>query len=246
MNPITSRMKAQLKMAINRLRLIQNRDTAIAKQQRRAMAELLEQGKEQSARIRVENIVRQDENVELLEMLELYCELLLARIGLLEAKECDPGLEEAVTTIIYTAPRTEVKELQQLREIFAHKFGKEFAQAASDNSKGLIQQKVLRRLSTDPPSQELVTLYLTEIAKAYNVPFGEFQPNTVGEEELLQNDNAPQAADSAASPASGETSSIAVTKPAPTTDNPQPRLNFNKEQQELDALQARFDALRRR
>jgi vacuolar protein sorting-associated protein IST1 len=50
------------------------------------LAQLLETGKEQSARIRVENIIREDLNVELLEILELYCELLLARIGLLEQR----------------------------------------------------------------------------------------------------------------------------------------------------------------
>jgi vacuolar protein sorting-associated protein IST1 len=50
------------------------------------MSTLLEAGKEASARIRVENIIRQDINVELMEMLELYCELILARIGLMESK----------------------------------------------------------------------------------------------------------------------------------------------------------------
>lgn len=29
-------------------------------------------------------------------------------------KECDPGLEEAVNTIIYAAPRSESKELQEV------------------------------------------------------------------------------------------------------------------------------------
>lgn len=213
------------------------------------MAQLLEQGKEQSARIRVENIIRQDEAVELLEILELYCELLLARIGLLEGKECDPGLEEAVTTIIYTAPRTEVKELQQIREIFAYKYGKEFTQAAIENSKGLVQEKVLKRLSTDPPPQELVVLYLEEIAKAYNVPFGDFVPgaNEVdevnGNEEQQQDDDA---SDEGGTREKEKHEPIAVAKPAPTSDNPQPRLNVSKEKQELDALQARFDALRRK
>lgn len=50
------------------------------------MAQLLEAGKEESARIRVENIIRQDISVELMEILELYCELLLARIGMMESK----------------------------------------------------------------------------------------------------------------------------------------------------------------
>jgi vacuolar protein sorting-associated protein IST1 len=119
----------QLKMSVNRLRLMQQKQTALAKQARRELAQLLDQGKEESARIRVENIIREDLFVEMLEILELYCELLLARFGLLEQmysplkfifhdrnrKECDPGLEEAVKTIIYAAPRSESKELQEVR-----------------------------------------------------------------------------------------------------------------------------------
>ena len=63
---------------------MQQKQTALAKQARRELAQLLEQGKEESAKIRVENIIREDLFVEMLEILELYCELLLARFGLLE------------------------------------------------------------------------------------------------------------------------------------------------------------------
>jgi hypothetical protein len=37
-----SKLKVQLKLSISRLRMVQQKDTAIAKQQRRAMALLLE------------------------------------------------------------------------------------------------------------------------------------------------------------------------------------------------------------
>lgn len=66
--------------------MTQQRETAMVKVNRRQMAQLLEQGKEESARIRVENIIRQEISVELMEILELYCELLLARIGMMEPK----------------------------------------------------------------------------------------------------------------------------------------------------------------
>ena len=50
-----------------------------------------------------------------MEMLELYSELLLARFGLLEQmKHCDQSIAEAVNTIIYAAPRCEIKELSQV------------------------------------------------------------------------------------------------------------------------------------
>ncbi|OCL07256.1 hypothetical protein AOQ84DRAFT_377857 [Glonium stellatum] len=81
---IVSKLKVQLKLSISRLRMVQQKDSALAKQQRRAMAQLLEAGKVESARIRVENIIRSDITTELHEMLELYCELLLARSQLLD------------------------------------------------------------------------------------------------------------------------------------------------------------------
>ena len=137
-----------LKLAVSRLRMVQQKETALAKQARRQMAQLLEAQKEESARIRVENIIRQDILVELLEILELYCELLLARISMMENKECDPGLEEAVKSIIHAAPRTEIKELHQVREILVAKYGKEFALAAIENSDG----KVAERVGFHPPS----------------------------------------------------------------------------------------------
>ncbi|KAM7217029.1 Regulator of Vps4 activity in the MVB pathway domain containing protein [Rhypophila decipiens] len=166
---LVAKVKVQLKLAIARLRMVQKRDEALSKNQRRVMAQLLEVGKIDSARIRVENIIRSDITTELHEILELYCELVLARAGLLEAPTCDPGLEEAVKSIIYAAPKTEIKELHQVRVIFAEKFGKEFVLQAMENTDGKVSEKVVKKLSVTPPKEELIVGYLEEIAKAYGV-----------------------------------------------------------------------------
>lgn len=149
--------------------MVQQKDEAVSKQQRRAMAQLLESGKIESAKIRVENIIRSDITTELHEILELYCELLLARTGLLESPVCDPGLEEAVKSLIYAAPRTDIKELQTVRALLVDKFGKEFALQAVENTDGKVAEKVLRKLAVTPPSTELVNGYLEEIARTYQV-----------------------------------------------------------------------------
>jgi hypothetical protein len=47
-----------------------------------------EQQKIETARIKVEGVMGEDTMVELLEILELYCELLLARFGLLDNTRC--------------------------------------------------------------------------------------------------------------------------------------------------------------
>lgn len=171
-------MKVQLKLAIARLRMVQQRDEQMGKTQQRAMAQLLESGKIDSATIRVENIIRSDITTELHEMLELYCELLLARAGLMESSVCDPGLEEAIKSIIYAAPKTEIKELAAVRQLLGEKYGKEFVLAAMDNTDGKVNAKVVKKLSVEPPSKELVQGYLEEIARAYGVDWPKREKTT--------------------------------------------------------------------
>jgi len=156
--------------------MVQQKDEAVSKQQRRAMAQLLEAGKVESARIRVENIIRSDITTELHEILELYCELLLARVGMMEGSTCDAGLEEPVKSIMYAAPRTEIKELQQVRVILAEKYGKEFTLQATDNSDGKVSEKVLKKLGIQPPPEMLVNGYLEEIANTYGVDWPKKAP----------------------------------------------------------------------
>ncbi|GAA5869081.1 hypothetical protein JCM3774_002469 [Rhodotorula dairenensis] len=101
-----ARARVQLKLSRERLRLLQQKKTQLAKQTRREVAALVEKRKLESARIKVEGLLAEDLYVELLEVLELYCELLLARFGLLETvKDIDPGVQEAVAGIIHAAPR---------------------------------------------------------------------------------------------------------------------------------------------
>ena len=200
----------------------------------------MQQGKDESARIRVENIIRSDIDTELLEILELYCELLLARTGLLEAKECDPGLEEAVRSIIHAAPRTEIKELQQTRQLLVEKYGKELALQAMENSDGKVAERVIKKLKVEPPNPELVTLYLKEIARAYGVkwPKGEDNPDGHSEDDddepsggqAVKNVEAPLTTEElskAAPPRDlGPKSPVRVAPPSPSTDNISPRIRL--------------------
>ncbi|KAG8528332.1 uncharacterized protein KY384_007250 [Bacidia gigantensis] len=236
---LVSKIKVQLKLAISRLRMTQQKDAAIAKQQRRAMGQLLELGKEESARIRVENIIRSDIQTELHEILELYCELLLARTGLMEAKECDPGLEEAAKSIIYAAPRTEIKELHQARALLVEKYGKDFGLEAANNTVGKVAERVVRKLRVEPPKQELVTLYLKEIARAYGIdwPKGDNKPDVDMDDddepsggEAVKNLEDPLTTEelSKATPPRdiGPKSPVSVAPPKHTTDNPSPSVKL--------------------
>ncbi|GAA5976068.1 hypothetical protein JCM10908_005375 [Rhodotorula pacifica] len=165
-----ARARVQLKLSRERLRLLQQKKTQVAKQTRREVAALLEKRKLESARIKVEGLLAEDLYVELLEVLELYCELLLARFGLLETvKEIDPGVQEAVAGIIHAAPRTELREMHILREMLMSKGGRDFALACIDNEDGIVPERITSKLVIQTPPVDLVDLYLHEIAKAYSV-----------------------------------------------------------------------------
>ncbi|EKM61469.1 uncharacterized protein PHACADRAFT_248105 [Phanerochaete carnosa HHB-10118-sp] len=167
----SAKAKVQLRLGVQRLRTLQEKKAAQAKASRRDIAMLIEKGKLETARIKVENIINEDIYVELLELLELYCELLLARFGLIDqpTREPDPGVSEGVCAIIYAAPRTELKELHVLRDILMHKYGRDFSIAVMENKDGCVSERVAKKLATLTPSQQLVDAYLSEIAKGYNI-----------------------------------------------------------------------------
>ena len=58
------------------------------------------------ARIRVEHIIREDYLVEGLEIAEMFLDLLLARVGLIQiSNDIDPGMTEAISSVIWVQPR---------------------------------------------------------------------------------------------------------------------------------------------
>ncbi|THH19380.1 hypothetical protein EW146_g1782 [Bondarzewia mesenterica] len=173
-----TKAKVQLRLSVQRLRTLQEKKEAQAKASRRDIATLLEREKIETARIKVENIIHEDIHLELLELLELYCELLIARFGLLDqnTREPDPAVSEGVCSIIHASPRTEIKEstvrslraileLHILRDLLMHKYGRDFSAAVMENRDGC----VMKKLTVDMPSSELVDAYLSEIAKGYGV-----------------------------------------------------------------------------
>ncbi|PIG85129.1 DUF292 domain protein, partial [Aspergillus arachidicola] len=79
-----TKLTSTLHLLIPRLRLLQKKSTASSVIQRRELSQLLSENKDASARIRVENVIATDIAIEVMEMVELYCELILARANVLD------------------------------------------------------------------------------------------------------------------------------------------------------------------
>ncbi|GAA56663.1 IST1 homolog [Clonorchis sinensis] len=172
-----TKLKSNLRLCVNRMGLLQKKKTEMGMKARREVAELLKQNKIERSRIKTEHIVREDYVVEALEILQTYCELLLARFGIFEvSKEVDPCLEEAIASIIWCCPRlsSQVNELPVIREQFAGKYSKEYVEACLENKLRKVSQMVMQKLEIIQPPPSLVEMYMIEIAKAYGV---EYEPN---------------------------------------------------------------------
>ncbi|KAK0199044.1 regulator of Vps4 activity in the MVB pathway-domain-containing protein [Armillaria mellea] len=61
------------------------------------------------------------------------------------SREPDPAISEGVCSIIFSAPRTEVKELHVLRDILMHKYGREFSITVMENHDGRVSERVVRK-----------------------------------------------------------------------------------------------------
>ncbi|RSH87676.1 uncharacterized protein EHS24_000190 [Apiotrichum porosum] len=171
-----ARTKVQIKLSIQRLRTLQEKKLALAKKARRDIADLVQKGRIENAKLRVEGLIQDDIYVELLELLELYAETLQARFGLLDAasgETPEPSVADAVCAIIYAAPRTELKELQVLREILMHKYGRAFSLSLqpSDPPPAVVPQRIVSKLVLYTPPAALVDAYLGEIARGYGVSY---------------------------------------------------------------------------
>ncbi|TYZ63695.1 hypothetical protein PybrP1_011185 [[Pythium] brassicae (nom. inval.)] len=159
-----NKLKPNLKMAVHRIGIVKNKKANAAVAVRREIAALLADGKEEKARIRVEGIIRDDFTVEGYEILELLCELVAERANLVKTeRECPYDMREAVCTLIWAANRTEIPELIE-----------DFAAAAARNVDGCVNERVMQKLSVQPPSAFLVVNYMKEIAKQFKV---EWEPD---------------------------------------------------------------------
>ena len=174
-----SKLKPQLKMAVTRFQIAENKKSALMKQQIRDIARLLAEDppKEEKARIRAEGLIRDDYMVEAYEILQLSCELLSERIQLItHVKECPPDLVESISTIIWASAIVDIPELIEIRKQFRYKFGKTFEEEAMMNVGGVINERVAAKLSVQPPSAYLVQTYLEKIADEHEVDWKPERP----------------------------------------------------------------------
>lgn len=152
--------------------MLRNKRDAQLKHMRKEIFQYLQTGQEAIARIRVEHIIREENIMAAYEILELFCEFVLARVPILETqKDCPLELQEAIASIIFSSPRcSDLPELMQIRNLFTAKYGKEFVSAASElRPDSSVNRTIIEKLSVRAPPAVVKLKTLKGIAREYNL-----------------------------------------------------------------------------
>ncbi|XP_039066236.1 uncharacterized protein LOC120211843 isoform X1 [Hibiscus syriacus] len=167
-----AKCKTALRLAIPRIKVMKNKREAQAKQLKRELAQLLESGQDQTARIRVEHVVREEKTVDAYNLLQIYCELIVARMPMIESqKNCPIDLKEAIASVIFASARCEdIPELKDASKHFTAKYGKEFTSAALEMRPNCgVSRTLVEKLSAIAPDGPTKLKILTTIAEEHNI-----------------------------------------------------------------------------
>ncbi|CDY43502.1 BnaA01g07420D [Brassica napus] len=167
-----AKCKTTLQMAASRLKILKNKKDTQIKQLRRELAQLLESGQTQTALIRVEHVVREEKTVAAYELVGIYCELIVVRLGVIDSqKTCPNDLKEAVASVLYASKRlSDVAELADVVKHFSAKYGKDFVSAAVGlHSDSGVSRLLVEKLSVKAPDGPTKNKLLKEIATEHNV-----------------------------------------------------------------------------
>ena len=176
-----------LKMAVSRFTMASNKKSALMKQQMREISKMLGENppKEEKARIRAEALISSDGTIEAYEILQLTCELLFERIKLItNSTTCPEDLKSSVATLIWASNRVDIKELSEIRVHLRKKFGQKFDLDAFENKDGICNERIVAKLSFQPPTAYLVQTYLEKIADQFGVdwkPAMKLKPDQMAE-----------------------------------------------------------------
>ncbi|KAL4278464.1 hypothetical protein GQ457_03G012200 [Hibiscus cannabinus] len=162
-----SKFKSVISVAISRLSVFKNQRLARCNLARSDVVQLLQLGHHDRALLRVEQVMKEQNMLDVFGILEGYCNLLAERIHLIEQeRDCPDELKEAVSGLIFASSRCgDFPELQQIRAIFVSRYGKEFAARAIElrNNCG-VNTTIIQKLSTKQPDLQSRRNMLNEIA----------------------------------------------------------------------------------
>ncbi|RLN42038.1 uncharacterized protein C2845_PM01G09790 [Panicum miliaceum] len=201
----TAKLKSLVKLAAARLAVVRRPRLGRRSIARSDVGQLLSIGHLDRALLRAEQVIEEDNMLEALDVIELYCKILIEKAAQLEKpKECSEEIKEAAAGLMFASARCgELPELLDARAILADKFGRDFAAVAKEGALGVVDPTLVRRLSGERASLEQKRRLAKEIAAENDIllefpekpvethQVGRTTSQTNGHREREQSRNAP-------------------------------------------------------
>ncbi|XP_061347659.1 uncharacterized protein LOC133293137 [Gastrolobium bilobum] len=169
----SSKCKTALKLAISRIKLLKNKREAHVKQLRKELAQLLQSPHNYAAaRVQVEQVVTEEKKMVAYDLIQIYCELITARLPVIESqKYCPIDLKEAISSVIFASTRClDIPELMDVRKQIKAKYGKELVSAALELRPDCgVNHLLVEKLSAKAPDGPTKIKILSAIAEEHNV-----------------------------------------------------------------------------
>ncbi|KAK3027096.1 hypothetical protein RJ639_042390 [Escallonia herrerae] len=132
---------------------------------------------------RVEHVIREEKMIGAYDLIEIYSELIAARLPIIESqKNCPIDLKEAIASVIFASPRcADIPELLDVRKHFTAKYGKEFITAAIElRPNSGVSRMLVEKLSAVAPDGQTKMKVLNAIADEHNI---KWEPKAFGEKD---------------------------------------------------------------
>lgn len=171
---LSPKIKATLKMGQTRLQIHNSKRAQEDTGLKRQIAELLQRGKVEAARVKAERVVQNQMLQDAYETLDMYCDLVSTRAAMFDAsdqRELPRELWQSVGTLVWAAQRTDVEELQQFRDMMLRKYGMQLVEACDSQFVGMTNPIVTDKMSMTIPDLTFIVQCLSEIADQHKIPF---------------------------------------------------------------------------
>jgi hypothetical protein len=181
--------KAGLLGSAKRAQMGRNKVLVQQKKLENEIADLLQQGRDEKARIKAESLVLLQKTETAYDIIETLTELVQTRIQYIsESKECPVDLITPMASIIYGAKRLQIPEFKTALRQFNAKFGVGFTQSHEDNDSGQVASNLVDVLFIAPPKEGEIHDLLVYIAEKHNIEWiPPRKPETITERNMDAN-----------------------------------------------------------
>ncbi|KAM7272025.1 hypothetical protein ACFE04_031239 [Oxalis oulophora] len=184
----TYKFKPLVNLSISRLAVLKHQRQVRCSQAQSDVLQLLVQGHHERALLRVEQVIKEQNMLDVYALLESFCHVLTERVHLIEEeRECPDELKEAISSLLFASSRCgDFPELQEIRAVFTSRYGKEFTARAIElrNNCG-VNPKIIQKLSTRQTGLENRMKVLKKIAAENNISL-QLEGGTSSSAEILQ------------------------------------------------------------